>query len=564
MVYDVGDFDKTFMKEITRRRFIKSSVIGATMLAAGKLDLAAIAANSAGEKTFAADSPPTESIKELLSSLKVKGRVVTASETDYLEAREDYNGRFSSHPRAIVYCENELDVSETIKWARQNRLRVSIRSGGHSYEGFSVVDDGIVIDVSKLDKIAVDSKKKTATVGSGVTLLPLYQALWAKGMVVPAGSCSSVGIGGSTLGGGFGLLARSMGLTCDNLIGVKLVDANGKVLQANDAENSDLLWACKGGGGGNFGVVTEFTFKTHAIQNVTIFRVKWKYDDMAAVIKAWQKWAPNADNRITCVLTMTSKKSNRVSCVGVFLGSQSEVRKQIAPLIQVPAPISLTVNTSSWMDAVMRFSGLPKPKPIEASVKHSDTTGGAQVASQKTVRKLALAPAAISARSTQPTASPDTVHMHIHPRFKNTSDYVNKELSDEGIRTIVSFLEHPPVDSSCLQFDSYGGKITQIPVTDTAFCHRADTKFCMHYQISWRNPSQDERNMQWVNDFKKAMKPHVSGFTYVNYCDREIEDFPRSYYGNNLERLIEIKKKYDPSNFFSFAQSIPMEPSPKP
>jgi FAD/FMN-containing dehydrogenase len=562
MVYDVGDlFDKTFMKEITRRRFIKSSVIGATMFAAGKLDLAAIAEDT--EKTVAADSS-AESLKGLLSSLHVKGRVVTASDSDYLDAREDYNGRFSSHPKAIIYCENELDVSETIKWARHNRFRVSIRSGGHSYEGFSVIDDGIVIDVSKLDQIVIDTKNKTATVGSGVTLLPFYEALWAKGMVVPAGSCSSVGIGGSTLGGGFGLLSRHMGLTCDNLIGLKLVDANGKLLKANETENRDLLWACKGGGGGNFGVVTEFTFKTHAIENVTIFRVKWKYEDIATVIKTWQKWAPCADDRLTCVLTMTSKKSNRVSCVGVFLGSQSEVRKQIAPLLQTPEPISLSVNSSSWMDAVIRFSGLPRASKKNESVKTTGTRNGAQKTGQKSAGKLASGPAAISARNTQPNTPHETVHMHIHPRFKNTSDYVNKDLTDEGIRTIVSFLEHPPVDSSCIQFDSYGGKITQIPVTDTAFCHRADTKFCMHYQISWRNPSQDEHNMQWVNDFKKAMKPHVSGFNYVNYCDREIENFARSYYGNNLERLVEIKRKYDPDNFFSFAQSIPMEPSPKP
>lgn len=541
MVYDVDGSNKILMKEITRRRFLRSTLLGATLVATGH-DLSVFAAESSEGETKPAVSPNSETFNTILEKLKVKGRVVVPSDTDYLEAREDYNGRFNSHPKAIIYCENEHDISQTVKWARENNLNVSIRSGGHSYEGFSVIDDGVVIDVSKLDKIKIEASKKTAIVGSGVTLLPLYEALWAKRMVVPAGSCSSVGIGGSTLGGGFGLLARNMGLTCDNLIGVKLVDATGEIIEANEQKNSDLLWACKGGGGGNFGVVTEFTFKTHPIQNVTVFRVKWKYEDMAAVIKVWQKWAPNADNRITCVLSMTSKKSNRVSCVGVFLGSPTEVRKQIAPLVKSPVPISVTVDSSSWMDAVMRFSGLPKPKSVSPA-------------------KSTVAPAAIKARAAQPKAPPDTVHMHVHPRFKNTSDYVNKELDEEGIKTVVNFLANTPVDSSCLQFDSYGGKITQVPVTDTAFCHRADTKFCMHYQISWRNPAQDERNMKWVNDFKKAMKPHVSGFTYVNYCDREIHDYARSYYGNNLERLIEIKQKYDPENFFNFAQSIPTKPT---
>jgi FAD/FMN-containing dehydrogenase len=552
------------MKEISRRRFLRSTILGATLVASGKLDLSAFAKDDVqtGETVGADSSQPTVA-KLLLDKLKVGGRIVVPNDADYEVAREDYNGRFSSRPKCIVYCLSEQDVVETVKWARENNFSVSIRSGGHSYEGFSLVDGGVVIDVSKMDKISIDTARKTATVGCGVALMQLYETLWEKRLVVPGGSCSSVGIAGSTLGGGFGLLARNMGLTCDNLIGVRMVDATGNIVEGNEHHNPDLLWACRGGGGGNFGVITEFTFKTHPIQNVTIFRVKWKYDDMASVIKTWQKWAPHADNRITCVLTMTSKKSNRVSCVGVFLGNQIEVRKLIAPLCAGPKPLSVTVNTSTWMEAVMRFSGLPKRKPTPAAARSPINTKPSAAPVEETqvdtksAAKTSVAPAAISARATQPKAPPDTVHMHIHARFKNTSDYVNKDLDDEGIKTIVDFLTESPVDSSCLQFDSYGGKITQLPVKESAFCHRADTKFCMHYQVSWRNPAQDERNMKWVNDFKKAMKPHVSGFAYVNYCDREIEDWGRAYYGDNLERLIEVKQKYDPENFFSFAQSIP-------
>lgn len=521
------------MTNFSRRRFLKRTLLGTSMLVCGKLDLSAFAATQ--DKT-----------KVLLEKLKVDGRVIVPTDADYGEARENYNARFSSQPAYIIFCENENDVSESIKWARKNGLPVSIRSGGHSYEGFSVIDAGVVIDLSKMDDIKISANKKTVVVQSGVTLMPLYEKLWESRLVVPAGSCASVGIGGSTLGGGFGLLARSMGLTCDNLVALKMVDADGKAIEANDHTNSDLLWACKGGGGGNFGAVTEFTFKTHPINNVTVFRVKWKWDDMAGVIRAWQKWAPNVDDRITSVLTMTSKKSNRVSCVGVFLGGQVEVRKLIAPLLAGAVPISVTVNTSPFIDAVNRFSGLPK-KPAAKPSRSANA------------KQSSVAPKAMATRVTPPTKpTPDMVHAHIHPRFKNTSDYVSRELDDDAIKIIVEHLNNSPLDSSCLQFDSYGGNLAKVAVKDSAFCHRGDTKFCMHYQANWRSAAQDERNIKWINDFKQAMKPHVSGFAYVNYCDRDIEDWPKSYYGENLARLVEVKKKYDPDNFFNFAQSIPI------
>lgn len=520
--------------EISRRRFLKGTITGATLLASGQLSAFAKDENDAPiheshtDKALPELPKPTdpEITKELQAALKhlqVKGNVITPDETDYTEASRDYNGRFKNHPQCIIFCENENDVVESVKWARKQNIPVSLRSGGHSYEGYSIADGGIVIDVSKMTDIKINAVKKTAQVQSGTTLMPLYEAMWEKRLVVPGGSCATVGVAGLALGGGFGLLARKMGLTCDNILGIRMVDANGEIVEANEHKNSDLLWACRGGGGGNFGVVTEFTLQAHPINTVTVFKMKWKWTDMQAVIQAWQKWAPHVDDRMTSVLTLTSKKSNRVSCVGIFTGGQAEVRSLIRSLSAAAKPLSISVSTTPWIDAVNRFSGVRKPKP---------TAGTRSV--------------------------PDTVHMHLHPRFKNTSDYVSKELDETAIKTIVTYLTESPRDSSCIQFDSYGGKINRVPLKDSAFCHRGDTKFCIHYQISWASATEDERNVKWISDFKKAMKSHVSGFSYVNYCDREIDDWAHSYYGDNLDRLIAVKNKFDPDNFFKFPQSIPL------
>lgn len=517
--------------EISRRRFLQRTLCGATLLFGGRLTaFAKDAGETTGQETTVIPelpkSAPPELSKELraaLKQLKVTGKVITPGEADYAEASKDYNGRFKNHPQCIIYCENETDVIDAVKWARKQNVPVSLRSGGHSYEGFSIADNGIVIDVSRMVNIKIDVAKKIAHVESGTTLMPLYEAMWDKRLVIPGGSCATVGVAGLALGGGFGLLSRKMGLTCDNILGVRMVDANGNIVEANEHNNPDLLWACRGGGGGNFGVVTQFILQAHPINNVTVFKMKWNWTDMAAVIQAWQKWAPHVDDRMTSVLTLTSKKSNRVSCIGVFIGGQAEIRSLIKPLSDAVKPLTLTVSTTPFIDAVNRFSGVRKPKPS----------------------------------AEKPKSVPDTVHMHQHPRFKNTSDYVNKELDDAAIKTIVSYLTDAPRDSSCIQFDGYGGKINRVPLKDSAFCHRGDTKFCIHYQVSWANPNEDERNVKWICDFKKAMKSHVSGYSYVNYCDREIDDWAKSYYGDNLERLVAVKNKYDPDNFFKFAQSIP-------
>ncbi len=529
---------------ISRRQFLKTGVLWLSLLSACRRTFAA----PGGTKSGAATQAPTE--------LKIKGAVVAPGSPLYNEARLNYNSRFEIKPKSIVYCQSEDDVRQAVKWARANKIPVAVRSGGHSYEAFSLTGDGAVIDVSNLDGITVNAAKKTARVQSGVRLMELYESLWEKRCVVPAGSCATVGVAGLTLGGGFGLLARRFGLTCDNLTGVRMVDAKGNIVEANAGKNSDLFWACRGGGGGNFGIVTEFTFRLQQVGNVTVFRLSWDWQEMPAVIEAWQKWAPFTDDRITSVLTLTSKMAYSLSCIGVFVGGRTEAEKLLRPLYTAVKPTHISYSVVPFIDAARRFSGFkrqPNKRPIKAEPQSTLPT-----------RQPSSASATQSATPTVPPPAPQTVHIHpeSHTRFKNTSDYVAKPLDKSAIETIVNFLSQSPIGSSCLQLDGYGGAINRVPADATAFCHRGDTMFCMHYQVSWNHRSDDERSIHWVNGFRKAMQPHVSGFAYVSYCDREVEDWAHAYYGANLTRLVAVKKKYDPDNFFHFAQSIPVEMPP--
>src|SRR5919112_1167051 len=231
-------------------------------------------------------------------SLQLSGRVIWPQDPAYEEARQSFNARFSRFPAVIVVCDNTTNVGDAVRWARQEGMPLRARSGGHSYEAFSVVDEGLVIDVGGLTDVDVDVSRGEGVIGAGVRLLDCYRRLWDHGVTIPAGTCPGVGIAGLTLGGGIGFLSRQYGLTCDNLLSVELVDADGDVLRVSESEHADLFWALRGGGGGNFGIATAFTFRVHRIDEVVTCTVSWPWDEAAEVLDAWQRWAPFVDDRL--------------------------------------------------------------------------------------------------------------------------------------------------------------------------------------------------------------------------------------------------------------------------
>jgi FAD/FMN-containing dehydrogenase len=452
---------------------------------------------------------------------RLTGRVVRPGDPGYDAARASYNARFDVRPRVIVFCQTPDDVANAVRWARQEGIEIRVASGRHSYEAFCI-GEGIVIDVSEMNAVEVDAVDRLATVGAGTRLLPLYEALWKEGLTVPAGSCGTVGIAGLALGGGFGLLSRAMGLTCDNVLRVEMVTASGERITASDAQCSDLLWACRGGGGGSFGVVTSFTFRLHAIGDVTTYRMDWPWERLGEVLEAWQRWAPFVDDRLTSILSLHAGSAGQVSSIGLFIGPKAALRPLLEPLCTAVAPSTIQLHELPYIEAARRYAGV---KPNHRRWR---------------------------------------AHWHAGSRthFKNTSDFARSPLGAEAIAVIRAvireFLARAPNKRGILQLDAYGGAVNRVPAAATAFPHREGTLYSMQYQSYWKSAKQEGENIQWVDAFRAAMQPHVSGAAYVNYCDRAIDDWQHAYYGSGFPRLVAVKMKYDPEDVFHHPQSIPV------
>ncbi|HWT06323.1 MAG TPA: FAD-dependent oxidoreductase, partial [Xanthomonadales bacterium] len=238
---------------------------------------------------------------------QLTGRVLDSNSPGWEAAR--HNFRLSVDyskliPKNVVFAQHVSDVQNAVRFAREKNLPLRARSGRHSYEVYSLVENGVIVDVSEMDEISVDARAGIARVGAGVFCLDLHENLFDVGLTVPAASGLSVGIAGLALGGGFGVTSRKYGLTCDNIAGVQLVNANGEYVRANEHENADLYWACRGGGGGNFGIVTSFDFRVHPIGLVALCNITWQWNDFTAVVDAWQKWAPNAPDGLSTFLRL--------------------------------------------------------------------------------------------------------------------------------------------------------------------------------------------------------------------------------------------------------------------
>jgi len=446
------------------------------------------------------------------------GHVILRGDPGYEEARLGRNTNVCSFPAVIVFCRQSSDAVRAVDWARTHSIAFRVRCGRHSYEGYSSVDDGMVIDIHDLRSVRFNACRDTVRIGSGMSLAKVYEALWPHKVTIPGGSCPTVGISGHALGGGYGLLARYLGLACDSVLEVEMVMANGKLVRANAVDHPDLYWACRGGGGGNFGVVTSFVLKTHPIDKVSIFHLTWNWPDFDEVVNAWQSWAPVTDNRLTSVLVLKSAANGTFSALGQFLGSSEELRTLLAPLTSAGSPVDVSLQTLSFMDAVQTFSG----------------------------------------------QTPSRQHWQLHwtgenTHFKHSSDYADRKLTSDAIDVLRHALETAPGLACYVQMEAYGGAINRVPTDATAFVHRTGTLCNLQYQAYWGLKQESPPFIAWVETLKHNMQPFVSGRAYSNYCDSEITDWPRAYYGGNLERLVEVKKKYDPHDLFRFPQSIPLK-----
>ncbi len=257
----------------------------------------------------------------------VDGMVFTRGQAGYSAAAHVYNERFDSiQPLAVARPDTAAGARDAVRWAVSKGVRLRARSGGHSYAGYSTLDDGIVLDLRNLRHVSIDRGAGTATVGAGTQLIDLYATLASAGATIPSGSCPSVGISGVALGGGMGLAGRAYGLTTDHIVEARIVTAEGRLRTVNARTDPDLLWALRGGGGGNFGIVTEFTFKLLAMpSSATYFFLTWPWGTAAEALHAWMRWAPRTDPRITSIFRLTVADGEpQVAVSGQFIGPPRE------------------------------------------------------------------------------------------------------------------------------------------------------------------------------------------------------------------------------------------------
>jgi FAD binding domain-containing protein/berberine-like enzyme len=460
-------------------------------------------------------------LRELARTLD--GTVVARGAAGYAKARLLVSTRFDAvHPQAVVFCESAADVQKTVHWARRHHVHVVARSGGHSYGGYSTTP-GVVIDVSRIVGVHVDAVGHIAKVGAGARLIDIYNALWLHRLTIPAGSCPTVGIAGLTLGGGVGFSARKLGLTCDRLRSARVVLASGAAVHCSASEHRDLFWALRGGGGGNFGIVTHFSFRPAPVGNVSTFSIEWPWSQAKRAVAAWQRFAPHAPDALFSICNVSaagSGGSTHVVAFGQFFGSESELRSLIAPLVSTGTPTRVSTDTMSYMTAVMKWAGC-----------------------HRTLDACHLVPRGKLGRET----------------FKSGSDYFARPLPSAGLAALLRSIELRQQSGrpGSLVLDASGGAINRVPKAATAFVHR-DQLFSCQYVASWRPGEPGAPSIEWVQRSRARMRPFASGFAYQNYIDPDLRHWQHAYYGSNLPRLKAVKRRYDPGNFFRFAQSIPL------
>jgi hypothetical protein len=439
--------------------------------------------------------------------------LLTPSDPQYADYLAAANLRTQLAPALRAVCKTTHAVAVMTDWVRSNSLSFAIRCGGHSYEGFSQSVD-VVIDLRGLQSITVDASAGLVTAGAGVSLYDVYQELANHGYAFPAGSCPTVGIAGHVLGGGYGFLARSHGLTCDSLQQATIINSHGSTLQATATSEPDLFWACRGGGGGSFGIATQFVFRIFSLRNVLVFGISWilGQSKAARVFSAWQSWAPNAPNSITSIMKVGPGGNGLIlmRCIGQSIGSHTELRNELAELASLETPSKpLKIQMLSFLDAVKNFGD-----PLNY----------------------------------------ESVYM------KAKSDYVLNPLARSAIQAMLSAVAAIPRGGIALLCDSYGGAIADVAAADSAFPRRGGTQYCIQYFSSWQHVTDTASHLTNVANAYAAMRPHLPGAAYVNYCDLDLQNWADAYWGPNLPRLSAVKKTYDCDNLFHHQQSVPVAP----
>lgn len=444
---------------------------------------------------------------------RVRGEVIAPGDPAYEQHRQVHNAMHDRRPAAIVRCADAADVMASVNHATDYGLEIAVRGGAHSVPGFGTCDDGLVIDVSPIRNICVDPGKRVARVGGGATQGDLDHAAHAFGLATTGGMISTTGIGGLTLGGGFGHLARGYGLTVDNLISATVVTADGRQLTANENQNPDLFWALRGGGG-NFGVVTEFEFQLHPCDTIVGGPLLYEADDARAVMEMYREFMRSAPEALGC-----------------FFGWQ------IAP----PLPFVPEDRVGDLFAAIVPCWNGPEAK-ADAVLK--PLRQGAEVV----IEHIESMPYPAFNSAFDALMSPGLQHYW-------KADFIT-ELTDDAIAAHVEHGMNVPCINSTMHLYPIDGAVHRVAPEDTAFVHR-DKRFVTLILGAWPDPADNVANRQWVTDYYDAIHPHSgSEAGYTNFMAGDDSHRVTASYGPNYQRLAEVKKAWDPHNVFHINQNI--------
>jgi FAD/FMN-containing dehydrogenase len=442
-----------------------------------------------------------------------KGRIVLPEDSDYDEIRKIWNAMIDRRPAIIARCAEAGDVQRAVSFARDNKLELTIRGAGHNIAGNAVSDGGMMIDLSTLKNVRVDAKKKRALVDPGATLHDFDEAVQAHGLATPVGINSTTGIAGLTLGGGFGWLTRKHGFTIDQLISAELVTADGEKRVASETENADLFWAIRGGGG-NFGVVTQFDFGLHPVgPEILAGLLVFPFRQAKQVLAGYREFMESAPEELNIWVVM----------------------RKAPPLPFLPE----NVHGKEVVVLALFYSGAfdQGQKLVDRLRKFGDLHG----------EHVGAMPYSNWQQAFDPLLTAGARNYWKSHNFT--------ELRDGAFDTMIDYAGKLPSPHCEIFLACISGAANRVSPDATAYRHR-DARYVLNVHGRWESPADDQKCIAWSREFFKASAPFASAGAYVNFMTEEEGDRVSAVYGPNYKRLAEIKRKYDPNNLFHFNQNI--------
>jgi FAD/FMN-containing dehydrogenase len=499
-----------------RRHFIGSALaVAAGALMPARRLWAHPAADAAAAQPLAATTLSGETVSLSASDVKdfrasLRGQLLLAQDEGYDQARRLWNGAFDRHPALIARCAGAADVVQAVNFARSHRLLTAVRGGGHSISGQSSCDGGLMIDLSPMKGIRVDPERMTASAQSGVLLGELDRETQVFGLVTPLGTAADTGIAGLTLGGGQGRLSRKLGLSCDNLLGVDIVTADGKLLRASEQENADLFWAIRGGGG-NFGVVTTFDYRLHPLgPKVLAGNRVYPLSQARSILRALREYCQHAPDEMTISESLTSEapgvpRGRYIAFEAVYCGNIAEGQNVLAPLDKLGKPLFDNITAKTYVEAQLGLSGA-SPAPL-----------------------------------------PPGLNVYVKSGFL-------RGLPDALIDASLQHFDTAPPWVAELGFGHLGGAMARVKPEATAYWNRL-AQYEMILDGFWTERTQDQENLKAGRALWSVFEPFTEGY-YVNTEPSADEKRLRATYGDNYPRLVQLKNKYDPMNLFRLNANI--------